>query len=84
MHVARAIFILFLILVTLFTYGLQTRGDFSHAWQMVRPEVLEWMDGFYAAFRSLIAGTKAPGGIHDPAPGVNFEEVITMKSLPAN
>lgn len=84
MHVLRLIFLLFLILVSLFTYGLQAQGDLNHAWQEARPEVLAWMDSFYAAVRSLIAGTEAPDGIDDHAPGVNFEEVITMRSLPAN
>jgi hypothetical protein len=83
MHVLRLIFVLFLIVVTLFTYGVQARGEFSDVWQQARPEVLQWMDSFYAEIRGFIAGTDGPDGINDHAPGVNFDEVITMEHRPA-
>lgn len=79
MHVARLIVVLFLILVTVFAYSFQAGADFSQAWQEARPEVLEFMDGFYTTIRSFIAGTDSPDGIDDHAPEVNFDEVITRE-----
>ena len=75
---ARLIIVLFLIVVVVFTYSVEGRTEMSQAWQTVRPDVIQIMDGVYATIRNFGAGTNSNGGIHDDAPGVNFDEIITM------
>ena len=75
---ARLLVVLFLIVVIVFTYRVEGQKEMGRAWQAVRPGVIQVMDGLYAAIRNFVAGTEANGGIDDTAPGVNFDEIITM------
>jgi hypothetical protein len=75
---ARLMIVLFLILVIVFTYSAKGQGEMGRAWEMVRPGVIQLMDGIYATIRNFVAGNESNGGIHDDTPGVNFDEIITM------
>ena len=78
MHFIRLIAVVFLILAIVFSYSLPGRREMSQAWEDVRPGVIQVMDGLYATIRNLVAGMDANNGIDDKAPGVNFDEVITL------
>jgi hypothetical protein len=77
MHIARLIILLCLVLGILFAYSPLVRGEVSQAWQYARPDVILLMDSLYATIRNFVAGTDPHEGIHDDAPGVDFDTIIT-------
>jgi hypothetical protein len=81
MHFTRLIAVVFLILAIVFSYSLPGRREMSQAWQNIRPNVIQAMDSLYATIRNLVAGMDANHGIDDKAPGVNFDEVITLNQI---
>jgi hypothetical protein len=78
MYVARLIIVLFLTLAIVVSYSPQVRREVSHAWEDVRPAVIEIMDGLYANIRDFVAGIDSKDRIDDNAPGVDFELITTM------
>jgi hypothetical protein len=74
---ARLIIVFFLIVVIVFSSSGEGQREMSHAWETVRPDVIQVMDGVYAAIRNFVAGTGS-SGVDDNAPDANFDEVITM------
>ena len=81
MYAARLVTVLLLILVIVVAYNPQARDEVVETWENVRPGVVEFMDSFYAAIRNLIAGndTNDPDD-ETPAPGVNFERIVTINT----
>lgn len=75
---ARLMIVLFLILVIVLSYSTEGQREMSYAWETIRPDVIQLMDGVYATIRDFVAGTESNGGVDNDAPGVNFDEVITF------
>lgn len=75
---ARLLVVLFLIVVIVVSYSVGGQTEMGRVWEAVRPDVIQVMDGLYATIRNFIAGTESNGGVDDHAPGVNFDEIITM------
>lgn len=80
MFVGRLVVILFLILAILFTYSPFVREGISQSWEAARPDVILVMDALYATIRNFVAGTDSHDGIHDDAPGVDFNMIITRNT----
>jgi hypothetical protein len=78
MHVARLIIVYLLVLVLLAACSPHVQSETRHAWLSVRPAVIEFMDGLYAAIRSLVAGTESNHGIENQPPGTNYDIIITL------
>ena len=86
MFAARLITVILLILAILIAYTPQFPELVTNIWEMIRPSVVQWMDGFYATIRNMIVGDSSSDPMdHPPAdPGVNFDRIVTMSSsLPA-
>jgi len=84
MYAARAIVVLFLILMILIAYNPQASETARETWENIRPVFVEFMDTLYTAIRNLIAGndsddqldgTPTPG-----SPGVNFDRISTRNN----
>ena len=81
MYAARVIVVLILILAVLVAYNPQAHETVLKTWVNIRPALLEGMDNFYAAIRSLITGNDSDhefDGTPTPSsPGVNFNRIVT-------
>lgn len=79
MFAARLITVILLIMAILIAYNPQFRELIMDTWEAFRPAMVQFMDSFYAAIRSLIAGSGSNDPMdHPPAdPGVNFDRIVT-------
>ena len=77
MYIVRLLILSFLILAIVIAYTPQARVFASVAWIHARPGVIALMDNMYATFRNFVVGNDPHNGIHDNAPGVNFDLIIT-------
>lgn len=79
MFAARLITVILLIMAILIAYNPQFHELVMDTWEAVRPAVVQFMDGFYAAIRSLIAGNGSNDQMDHPPenPGVNFDRIVT-------
>ncbi|RPJ26383.1 MAG: hypothetical protein EHM33_11740 [Chloroflexi bacterium] len=83
MYAIRAVIVLLLILAVVVAYNPGAREEVAETWETIRPAVVEFMDSFYAAIRSLITGSDSHDRIDEtpvPGPGVNFERIVTVNS----
>jgi hypothetical protein len=83
MHVIRALIVLLLVLAVVVAYNPRVRAEVASTWETIRPAVVEFMDGFYATVRNLIAGNNTDNQNNKtpaPDPGVNFERIVTLSS----
>lgn len=83
MYAARIAVVFLLILAVLVAYNPRARADVAEFWEDIRPGVVEFMDGFYAAIRDLINGNETNDPIDEtpePSPGVNFQRIVTRNS----
>lgn len=79
MYAARLITIILLITAILMAYSPQIREQAINVWGTIRPAVVQLLDIFYAAIRSMLVGDGSNDQIeHPPAdPGVNFDRIVT-------
>lgn len=79
MFAARLITTILLITAILISYQPQFRELVFHAWETIRPSVVQFMDGFYATIRSVILGDGSMDQLDHPPvdPGVNFDRIVT-------
>jgi hypothetical protein len=83
MYAARLVVVFLLILAVLVAYNPRAREDVAETWENIRPDVVEFMDSFYAAVRDVINGNDSDDQIDEtpvPSPGVNFQRIVTMNS----
>jgi hypothetical protein len=70
-------------LAILFAYNAQVREKVGQNWEMARPGVVAFMDNFYAAFRSVVAGKDSKNHMETPSPDtpdVNFVRIVTLNT----
>ena len=79
MHIARWIIIPFLIAAMVLMYSPLARGEVNQFWVQVRPGVIEFMDGLYAAIRNFVAGGDSQDGVEDHAPNIDYDLIITRE-----
>lgn len=86
MFAARWITVILLIMVILIAYTSQFRELLIDTWEAFRPSVVQFMDSFYAAFRSLIVGDGSSDQMdHPPArPEIHFDRIVTMSNSLTN
>lgn len=78
MYAARLITVILLVTAILIAYAPQFRELGMDTWEAVKPVVIEFMDGFYAAVRSIIVGDSSIDQMdHPPNPGGNFDRIVT-------
>jgi len=83
MYAARLVIALLLILAVMAAYNPQAREQAVESWERIRPVVAEITDSLYMAVRNLITGNASGDGTEEtpvPAPGTNFERIVTMNS----
>lgn len=80
MYTARLMIIFLLIVAALIAYDPEARQGGIEAWVEVRPTVVAFMDGMYAAVRELIAGDGREDWIDDNPvpPEIDFDRIVTM------
>jgi len=73
--------VLLLIVAVVVAYNPVARADVVETWQNIKPDLVQFMDSFYAAIRDILAGSGSDNHIEDePDPGANFQRVITVNS----
>ena len=83
MYAARLVVVFLVILAVLVAYHPLAHEDVAETWENIRPDVVEFMDSFYAAVRDVINGNDSEDQIDEtpvPSPGRNFQRIVTMNS----
>lgn len=81
MHITRITIILCLILAIALQDNSFVRKQASPFWEDIRSDVVEVMDGLYAALRNFVAGSDSHEGIEGDSSEEDYERVITMDHL---